>query len=158
MCRGDKIIIPFKKLGSRTLIIISIAALVLVIATAGLLTTNQQVPATGTITAINLGVYSDSGCTTPLTTISFGNVVPGTQVTQTVYLKNTGNVAESTLSMSTNTWSPANAGTYLTLTWTPTSSSLAVGASTSATLTLTASSSAGALSTFGFNVVFTGSQ
>jgi hypothetical protein len=148
----------FKKLSPAITIAIGITALVLVICTAGLLTINQQVPVTGTITAINLGVYSDSSCATPLTTISFGNVVPGTQVTQTIYLKNTGNVAESTLTMSTNTWNPANAGTYLTLTWTPTSSSLAVGASTSATLTLTATSSAGALTTFSFNVVFTGTQ
>ncbi len=148
----------FKKLSPAITIAIGIAALALVICTAGLLSINQQVPVTGTITAINLGVYSDSGCTTPLTAISFGNMAPGTQATQTVYLKNTGNVAESSLTMSTNTWSPANAGTYLTLTWTPTSSSLAVGASTSATLTLAASSSAGSLSTFGFNVVFTGSQ
>jgi len=148
----------FKKLSPAISIALAVTALALVIVTAGLLTTNQQVPATGTVTAINLGVYSDSGCTTPLTTISFGNIVPGTQVTQTIYLKNTGNVAESSLTMSTNTWSPANAGTYLTLTWTPTASSLAVGASTSATLTLTASSSAGTLSTFSFNVVFTGTQ
>jgi len=148
----------FKKLSPAISIALGITALALVLVTAGLLTTNQQVPATGTVTAINLGVYSDSGCAIPLTVISFGNIAPGTQVEQTVYLKNTGNVAESTLTMSTNTWSPPNAGTYLTLTWTPTSSSLAVGASTSATLTLTATSNAGALSTFSFNVVFTGSQ
>jgi len=147
-----------KKIRPAIIIALVITALSLVIVTAALLTTNQQVPATGTVTAINLGVYSDSSCTTPLTTISFGNVVPGNQATQTVYLKNTGNVAESTLTISTNTWSPSNAGTYLTLTWTPTSSSLAVGASTSATLTLTATSTAGALSTFSFNVVFTGTQ
>jgi hypothetical protein len=147
-----------RKFGPAIAISLAMTAVVLAVLTSGLLTINQQVPATGTVTAINLGVYSDSGCTTPLTALSFGNIAPGTQVTQTVYLKNTGNVAESSLSMTTNTWSPANANTYLTLTWSPTSSSLAVGASTSATLTLTASSSAGALSTFSFNIVFTGTQ
>jgi hypothetical protein len=147
-----------RKLSPAIAIALGMTAIVLAVLTSGLLTINQQVPATGTVTAINLGVYSDSGCTTTLTAVNFGNIAPGTQVTQTVYLKNTGNVAESSLSMTTNTWSPANAGTYLTLTWSPTSSSLAVGASTSATLTLAASSGAGALSTFSFNIVFTGSQ
>jgi len=129
----------------------------LVIVTAGLLSATQNVPAGGTISAINLGVYSDSGCTVPLTSITFGTVTPGTQATQTLYVKNTGNIAEN-LTMTVNSWSPANAVTYLTLTWSPTSSTLAAGASTSATLTLTASSSAGALSTFNVNIAFTGTQ
>jgi len=129
----------------------------LVIVTAGLLSATQNVPAGGTISAINLGVYSDSGCTVPLTSISFGAVTPGTQVTQTLYLKNTGNIAEN-LTMAVNSWSPSNAGTYLTITWSPTSSTLAAGASTSATLTLAASSRAGAISAFNFNVAFTGTQ
>ncbi|MGA2681826.1 MAG: hypothetical protein ABSF44_08515 [Candidatus Bathyarchaeia archaeon] len=81
----------------------------------------------------------------------------GTQVTQIAYIKNTGNIAEN-LTMSTTSWSPSNAWTYLTLNWSPTSSTLAAGATTSATLTLTASSGAGALSTFSVNIVFTGTQ
>lgn len=147
----------FKKTGAATVIALTLAALVLVLVTSGLLTANQNVPAGGTISAVNLGVYSDSGCTQALTTIAFGMVTPGTQVTQTIYIKNTGNIAEN-LTMAVNSWSPANAGTYLTITWSPTSSTLAAGASTSATLTLTATSSAGALSTFNVNIVFTGSQ
>ncbi|MGD0643880.1 MAG: hypothetical protein ABSA75_03135 [Candidatus Bathyarchaeia archaeon] len=147
----------FKKLGSGTLIAITITSVLLVAVTAGLLTITQNVPANGTITAINLGVYSDTGCTVPLTAISFGMVTPGTQATQTVYLKNTGNIAEN-LTMTVNSWNPANAGTYLTLSWSPTSSTLAAGATTAATLTLAASSSAGALSTFSVNIAFTGTQ
>ena len=147
----------FKKLGTGTLIAVIIAGVLLVVLTAGLLTTTQNVPASGTISAINLGVYSNAGCTVPLTSITFGMVTPGTQATQTLYLKNTGNIAEN-LTMTVNSWTPSNAGTYLTITWSPTLSTLAAGASTSATVTLTASSSAGALSTFNFNVAFTGSQ
>jgi len=147
----------FKKVGTGTLIAITIAGVLLVAITAGLLTTTQNVPGSGTISAIGLGVYSDSGCTTPLTSISFGSVNPGTQVTQTIYLKNTGNIAEN-LTMTVSSWSPSNAGTYLTITWSPTTSPLAAGAVTSATVTLAASSSAGALSTFSFNLAITGSQ
>ena len=135
----------------------TIAGVLLVALTAGLLTTTQNVPGSATISAIGLGVYSNSGCTTALTSISFGSVNPGTQVTQTIYLKNTGNIAEN-LTMTVNSWSPSNAGTYITITWSPTTSPLASGAVTSATVTLAASASAGALSTLSFNLAFTGSQ
>ena len=81
MFEGDKTIINFKKLGSGTVIAINIVGLTLVILTAGLLSTTKTVPSSGTISAINLGVYSDSGCTSPLSPLNFGMVTPGTQVT-----------------------------------------------------------------------------
>jgi hypothetical protein len=137
------------------LIALSTATLLLVVTTAGLLTTTQTLSSTGTITSVNLGVYSNSACTIPLTTINWGSVTPGSQATQTIYIKNTGNVAE-TLTMASNSWSPSNAGSYLTITWSPAQSNLAAGASTSATITLSASSGASALSTFNVNIVITG--
>jgi hypothetical protein len=146
-----------KKITKIAILAIVLTASLVAIATAGLLTTSQNVPANGTISTINLGCYSNPGCTTTLTSVDFGTITPGSQSTATVYIKNTGNIAEN-LTMSTNSWSPVNANTYLTLTWSPASTTLAAGASTSATLTLAASSGAGALSTFSVNVVFTGTQ
>ena len=139
------------------LIAIGIVGMMLVIATAGLLSTNQTLAANGTIAGINLGVYSDSACTVPVTTVAWGTVTAGTQVTQTIYVKNTGNIGEN-LTMAVNTWNPGNAGTYLTITWSPALSTLAAGQSTSATLTLAASAGAGAISTFSCNIVITGTQ
>jgi hypothetical protein len=139
------------------LIAIGIVGMMLIIATAGLLSSNQTLAANGTIAGINLGIYSDYGCTTPITTVSWGTVTPGTQVTQTIYVKNTGNIGEN-LTMAINTWSPANAGTYLTIAWSPVLSTLATGQSTSATLTLAASAGAGAISSFSCNIVITGTQ
>ena len=139
------------------LIAIGIVGMMLIIATAGLLSTNQTLSASGTIAGINLGVYSDAACTVPITTVSWGTLSPGTQVTQTIYVKNTGNIAEN-LTMATNTWTPSNAGTYLTITWSPTLSTLTAGQSTLATLTLTALSGASALTTFSCNIVITGTQ
>jgi hypothetical protein len=63
----------FKKLSPAILIAFALTAIVLAVLTSGLLTINQQVPATGTITSINLGVYSDSGCTTALTAVNFAD-------------------------------------------------------------------------------------
>jgi hypothetical protein len=146
-----------KKITKIAILAITLTVSFLAIATAGLLTTSQNVPVSGTISAINLGCYTNSGCTTPLISVDFGTITPGSQNNQTIYVKNTGNTAEN-LTMTTNTWSPSNANTYLTLTWSPTTTTLAPGASTSATLTLTASSGAGVLSGFSFNIVFTGTQ
>jgi len=146
-----------KKPSLVVLIAIGITSMFLIIATAGLLTNNQTVPSNGTIAGVNLGIYSDSLCTVTLTTVSWGTITPGTQVTQTIYVKNTGTISEN-FTMGTNTWVPSNANTYLTLTWSPTLSTLTAGASTSATLTLTASAGAGALSTFSCNIVITGAQ
>ncbi len=146
-----------KKPRTAILLAISIASLAAVIATAGVLTTQETLSTTGTITAINLGVFSDAACTTPITSINWGATSPGQQTTRTIYLKNTGNVAE-TLSMATNTWSPSNAISYLTVSWSPGTTSLAVGAVTPATLTLAANTGAGALSSFSVNIVITGTQ
>ena len=139
------------------LIAIGTVGMMLIIATAGLLTANQTLSSSGSIAGINLGIYSDASCTVPMTTVSWGTVTPGTQATQTIYIKNTGNIAE-TLTMAVNTWSPGNAGTYLTITWSPVLSTLAAGQSTSATLTLAASAGAGAISSFSCNIVITGTQ
>ncbi len=146
-----------KKHRTAIILAICIASLATVIATAGVLTTQQTLSTTGTITAINLGVYSDAACTVPITSINWGATSPGGQTTKTIYLKNTGNVAE-TLSMATNSWSPSNAMSYLTVSWTPGTTSLAVGAVTPATLTLAANAGAGVISSFSLNIVITGTQ
>ncbi len=148
-----------RKLGSGTLIAIGITTMLLIVTTAGLLTTTQTLPSTGSITpisAVGVAIYSDAALTSPLSSISWGSLNPGSQTTATIYIKNTGNIPE-TLSMNPTSWNPSNANTYLTCTWNPTSTTIAAGASTQATITLAAASGAIAAS-FSFNVVITGSQ
>src|SRR5665811_391198 len=94
----------------------TITALALILTTAAILTNSQTVPLTGTINAVNLGVYSDSACTQTATTLTAGTLNPGATTTQTIYIKNTGNIAE-TLTMTTGNWVPSGAGSSLTLTW-----------------------------------------
>ena len=77
--------------------------------------------------------------------------------TQTIYIKNTGNVPE-TLTMTTNNWTPTGADTYLTLTWNRQTTILNAGASIQATLTLTAAANTGTLTTFSCDVTLTGTQ
>jgi hypothetical protein len=129
----------------------------LTVTTLAALTTSQAVPLNGTITAINLGVYTDSGCTQNCTSLSIGNINPGSITTQTVYVKNTGNAPE-TLTMAVTNWSPPNASTYLTLNWNQQNTVLTAGQSVQATLTLTAASNTGTLTNFSCSVTFTGTQ
>ncbi len=106
------------------------------------ITVNKNVSSSGSISvSANLGVYSDSGCTTPLTAISWGTLAPGQDTTRTIYIKNTGGGVSLTLTMSASAWTPQGASNYMTITWKPTSATLAPGASTAATITLSVSSS-----------------
>src|SRR5664279_1430361 len=105
-----------KKIPTIAIIALTITALALVLTTAAILSTSQNVPLTGTINAVNLGVYTDSACTQTATALTAGTLNPGATATQTVYVKNTGNVPE-TLTMTTSNWTPSGAGTSLTLTW-----------------------------------------
>jgi hypothetical protein len=150
-----------QKIGKAKIIAVIIAltltGTVLALTTSGVLTTSQTVPYSGTITAINLGVYSDSACTQTCTALTVGNLNPGGTATQTVYIKNTGTVSE-TLTMAVNNWSPSSASSSLTLTWNQQNSVLTVGQSVQATLTLTAASNTGSLTTFSCSVTVTGTQ
>ena len=73
-------------------------------------------PTSGLIVGVNVGVFSDSGCTQNLTSISWGLVDPGESVDRIVYVKNTGN-APVTLSMALSGWNPAVANGPISIVW-----------------------------------------
>ncbi|MEM2147134.1 MAG: hypothetical protein QXJ94_00820 [Candidatus Bathyarchaeia archaeon] len=143
------------KLGSSAILAIVTAGILLTVAASGLLTVNKTIPATGSITTINVEVYSDSGCTQVLTQIDWGTVSPGSTVTKTIYIKNTGN-AQMTLSMTTSNWNPNSANGPITITWNKEGATLAGGQSTTATITLTVASSISNITNFSVNIVITG--
>ena len=145
------------KIPSIAIIALTITALALVLTTAALLTNNQTVPLSGTINAVNLGVYSDSACTQTCSALNVGALNPGGTGTQTIYIKNTGNVAE-TLTMTANNWNPTNATTSLTLTWNQQNTGLPAGQSIQAVITLTVASNCGSMTTFSCSVTITGTQ
>ena len=147
----------YQKLSKVAVIALAITGLFLTLTTAAVLSTTKTVPLNGTITAVNLGVYSDSACTQTVTALSVGTLNPGGTATQTVYIKNTGNVPE-TLTMTTNNWNPTSASSSLTLTWNRQNTVLNAGASIQATLTLTAATNTGSLTTFSCNVTLTGTE
>jgi len=146
-----------KKLSQFVLITIIAALIGVIVTTTGLLSVNQTVSSSGTVTAINVGVYSDSACTTELTSIDWGMISPGNSVNRTIYLKNTGN-AQITLFMTKTNWNPVNADGPITLTWNRENATLNVDQVTSAILTLTLSKSISGITNFSVDIVFTGTE
>ena len=146
-----------KKIPIIAIIALTITILALTLTTAAILSSSQTVPLSGTINAVNLGVYTDSACTQTATSLNVGTLNPGGTATQTVYVKNTGNVAE-TLTMTANNWAPTGASSSLSLTWNRQNTVLNSGQSIQATLTLTAASNTGSLTTFSCDVTLTGTQ
>jgi len=148
-----KLAIP--RVSTGAIIAIAIVGLILTVTTTGLLSVSQSVSSSGTVTAINVGVYSDSGCTQALTSIDWGTLEPGDTTTKTIYVKNTGN-SQITLSMTTTGWSPSGANGPITVTWNRGGTTLSAGQSTAATLTLSVSSEITGITSFSVNIVITG--
>ena len=153
---GEKIM-TLKKLYPFALVISTVALTILTMTTTGLLSVNQTISSTGAVTAINVGVYSDSACTNELTTIDWGTISPGNSETITIYLKNTGN-ARITLSMTATNWTPVNADGPIELTWDKENANLNPNQETAATLMLSVSESITGITNFSFNVVLTGTE
>ena len=116
--------------------------MILTYTTAGLIsfqnansTVNRQLPSSGNIAAINVGLYMNSACTQKLESINWGDIAPGESVNKIIYLKNTG-TTDIALSMTTNNWNPSIANGPITITWNREGILLEQGAVTSATLTL----------------------
>jgi hypothetical protein len=146
-----------RKISPAAVAVVAVVGLVLTVLTAGLLSVSQTMSSSGTITSVNVGVYSDSGCTQNCTSITWGSVSPGSVVTQTVYVKNTGTANDLKLNMTTSGWSPAGANGPITLTWNQEGVTLTAGQVATTTLTLSVSSSISGVTSFSFNIVITGS-
>ena len=141
---------------------VSIIALILVAialsaTTYGAISVNKSLSTNGSITVTpNLGLYSDSGCTSSISTIDWGTITPGNNQTRTVYVKNTGTGTSLTLSISTNTWTPTNADGPITISWNQENTRLTPGQSTAAIIKLTSSSSIVDVTNFSVQILISG--
>jgi hypothetical protein len=117
------------------------------------ITTSTTMSSAGTLTtSAGLGVYSNSGCTTSLSSINWGTLTIGGTTTQTIYVKNTSTGLSLTLNMTTSSWNPTSANGPITITWNQQSTDLQPGASVAAILTLTVSSSTVDITSFSVNI------
>jgi archaellum component FlaG (FlaF/FlaG flagellin family) len=118
---------------------------------------SQTMSSNGSITAINVSVFSDAACMVNATSVNWGIVDPGGSVNRTVYVKNTGNTAE-VLSFATNNWFPVAASNYASVNWNLQGYVLVPGQVATANLCLTVSSSIVNITDFSGNLVISGTQ
>jgi hypothetical protein len=150
---------PAKKtnLKAATIIVLVIIGIASVATTFAALNASQKVPTTGAVTvSANLGVYSDSGCTVPLSSLSWGNITVGTNAQRTVYIKNNSNGCSLTLNMTTSGWSPSTANGPITLTWNQEGTRINPEQSVTAVFVLAVSSSIVDVTNFNVQISVTG--
>ena len=107
--------------------------------------------------SVQIGVYSNIGCTNAVSNVAWGTLSPGAIATQTVYVRNEGSV-NVTLTLTTSNWNPPTASGYMTLTWNRIDYVLPAGSVVAAVLTLNVSASITGITTFSFNTTITGTQ
>ena len=149
-----------QKLSMGAILAIAVTGMFLTLLASGILMAYQSVPASGTLAAVNVGVYSDSGCTNNLTSIDWSFLRPGDAPTRIIYIKNNGTIPVK-LNMTTANWSPSYAygPSAITLTWDRENYVLNATLSVRAVLTLSVSSSISAnVTDFSFNIVITGTE
>jgi hypothetical protein len=144
------------KLSTGAIIALAATSVFLTLVTAGIIAT-QTISSDGTVTTIDVDVYSDSACSQNCTSISWGTLHPGDSINRTVYVKNTG-TRPITLSMTTENWTPEGADTYLTLTWDQEGTVLDADDFVPANLTLSADSDTGDLTDFSFDIIVAGTE
>jgi archaellum component FlaG (FlaF/FlaG flagellin family) len=137
------------------ILIMSIA--IMSMTTYGAFVATRSISNNGSVRAVGVNVYTDTACTTAVSTISWGALDPGGVGTYTMYVKNTGTVPV-TLSMTTGNWNPSSASSYITLTWNQQNYVLPAGQVIQAVLTLSVSSGASGIASFSFDTTITGTQ
>ena len=149
-----------RKLPIGTLIALAATGLFLTILTSstiisGVVSSSQAISSGGTITSMNVEIFNNNDCTQFCNNINWGALTPGDSITQTIYIRNSGN-KPITVFMTTENWAPANASTYIKLTWDKENIILNPGQVTIATLTLIAASDTNSIADFNFDIIITG--
>jgi hypothetical protein len=144
----------------KNLVIVAIVAVALcavtpmVFESIAISTHTKTVPNAGKIMTIGVGIYSDQACVNAISSIDWGTVSPGSNMNETVYIRNEGNSA-ATLAMTVSNWNPSNSPSYMTLRWDYTGQSVSKGQVIQVKFTLGVSSSISGITSFGFNMTIT---
>jgi len=134
---------------------VAVAVFLLMTSVLAILMSNTSVPNSGEIKGVNVSVYQNSACTIPLSSWNWSLLEPGSSTLKTMYVKNEGN-APMTLNLTTITWTPPSASTYVTVTWNREGAPVNAGSNVQANVTLTVSPSVTGITSFSFTMVITG--
>jgi hypothetical protein len=128
-----------------------------VLSVLGVFVATHSISNTVYVKTVGVSVYWDIGCTQEVTSISWGYMEPGSSMDKTVYVKNEGTVVMK-LSMTTESWNPASAASYITQSWNRENNVLDPGSVVQATLTLSLSSTTTGITNASFDTVITGTE
>jgi len=107
----------------------------------------------GTIQAtIGVGVYGDISCSSPVPSVDWGTVEPGSTKNFTIYIRNEGNVAV-TLFVYADNWNPLDASNYMSLSWDYANQTIDPQEIVQSTLTLSTSPAIEGITNFNFNIL-----
>ena len=118
----------------------------------GLMSASVHLQSVGTVKALGVGVYWDSGCSQTVSSIDWGSAEPGAVKNVTGYIRNEGN-APITLSLQTANWNPPNATDYISLSWNYSGQTIGPNQVVAVTLSLSISSSITGITSFSFDIV-----
>jgi hypothetical protein len=139
-------------------IILAIAALAIIgTLVFAILPASQKIPNTGKVKAIGVGVYWDSSCSQKVSLIEWGSLEPGGKKDKNVYIRNEGNVPV-VLSMTTDSWTPSSASSYIKLSWNRGGYVLNSTTLVQADLTLSVLSTISGVGNFTFNIIINGTE
>jgi hypothetical protein len=135
--------------------VLAIAVMGMAVSALGVLVATRTISNTGNVKVVGVGVYRDSGCTNPVSSIDWGALEPGVTTEVKIYVKNEGGVAV-VLGMTIDNWNPASASSYMTLSWNRENYVLNSGSVVLAVLTLSVSSGVSEITNFSFDIIITG--
>jgi len=104
-----------------------------------------------------LNVYEDSSCRANVSSLPWGNISPGGEISNLVYIKNEGDVP-LTLTLDTIDWSPINAPNYISLNWNYNGKPLEPNRVILVRLTLTVSQEIDGIQNFNFEIIINGTS
>lgn len=144
-----------QRVSTVVIVAITLAGMLLTVTAASVISVNEALPTRGTISAINVGIYSDSACSQKLAFIDWGNISRGETINKTIYIKSTGH-SQLMLKMTKINWDPSEANGPITLTWNREGTNINDGQSVQAVITLSVSSSISGITDFSVDIVITG--
>ena len=122
-----------------------------------LLSSTQRVMGSGIITSVNVGAYQDAHATNLLSEVDWGIIDPGALVSETIYIKNEGNIPLA-LSLETENWNPVGSDTYLSLSWDYSGVPVPADQVIAVSLSIQVSENIQDISSFTFDILVTGTQ
>jgi hypothetical protein len=140
-----------------SVIALTLVAIALSATTYGAISVNKSIVTNGSINVTpNLGLYSDPACTTGLSSLDWGAITAGNNITKTIYVKNTGTGTSLILSLSTSNWNPTTANGPITISWDNEDTRLSPGQSIEAVITLTSASNIVDITNFSVQIMISG--